>query len=116
MSYIKAYVFTCEHCPARREIPCAEARDHGVAERLLRAAGWGVNRGRHCCPEHKRPNLHAVRAGELGRAARTAIREGRVEDYAELRSWGLTPAQAAERLGVSYRTVMRYQTALRSAA
>jgi hypothetical protein len=113
VSYVKAYVFTCEQCPARCDIPCGQVRDHRAAEQHLRAAGWGVTRGRHTCPEHKRANVQAARAGVLGRAARSAIREGRVEDYAELRSWGLTRAQAAERLGVSYRTAMRYQ---RSAA
>ena len=42
-------------------------------------------------------------------------RIGRVEDYAELRSQGLTRQQAAWRLGVSYRTIMRYERTLRAA-
>jgi hypothetical protein len=40
---------------------------------------------------------------------------GRVEDYADLRSWGLTREQAAVRLGVTMRTVLRYDAALREA-
>lgn len=36
----------------------------------------------------------------------------RVEDYAELRGWGLTREQAAARLNVSVRTVYRYDRRL----
>lgn len=39
--------------------------------------------------------------------------EGRLEDYAELRSWGLTRRQAAERMGVTLRTAERYEATLR---
>lgn len=39
--------------------------------------------------------------------------EGRLEDYAELRIWGLSRRQAAERMGVSLRTAERYEAALR---
>jgi hypothetical protein len=39
--------------------------------------------------------------------------EGRLEDYAELRSCGLTRRQAAERMGVTLRTADRYEAALR---
>lgn len=39
--------------------------------------------------------------------------EARLEDYAELRSWGLTRRQAAERMHVTLRTIERYETALR---
>ena len=40
-------------------------------------------------------------------------RAARVEDYAELRSWGCTRAEAAERLGVSGRTTVRWNRTLR---
>jgi hypothetical protein len=52
----------------------------------------------------------------LAQQGRRAHRAARVEDYQELRSWGLTRAQAAWRLGVSYRTVMRYEVTLRGPA
>lgn len=39
--------------------------------------------------------------------------EAHLEDYAELRSWGLTRRQAAERMHVSLRTIERYETARR---
>ena len=42
-------------------------------------------------------------------------RRARIEDYTELRSHGLTRTQAAERMGVSYRTIMRYERTLRAA-
>ena len=43
-------------------------------------------------------------------------RLARVEDYLELRSWGLSDAQAAPRLGVSRRTLDRYKRHLRETA
>ena len=39
---------------------------------------------------------------------------GRIEDYADLRSWGLTLAEAALRLGVTKRTAQRYEARLAS--
>jgi hypothetical protein len=39
--------------------------------------------------------------------------EARLEDYCDLRSWGLTRRQAAERMGISLRTAERYEAALR---
>ena len=41
--------------------------------------------------------------------------DGRVEDYTELRSWGLTRQEAAARLGVTIRSVLRYEARLRDA-
>ena len=38
---------------------------------------------------------------------------GRLEDYAELRHQGHTRLHAIERLGLSYRTAMRYEARLR---
>lgn len=38
---------------------------------------------------------------------------GRHEDYAELRSWGLSLAEAADRMQVTRRTAQRYEAALR---
>lgn len=40
---------------------------------------------------------------------------GRVEDYAELRSWGRTRREAAARLGVTIRSALRYEARLRDA-
>ena len=45
-----------------------------------------------------------------------AARAGRIEDYLELRSQGLTRTQAAERLGVTRRTIERYEHDLAKAA
>lgn len=39
---------------------------------------------------------------------------GRIEDYVELRSWGLSRAEARERVGVTDRTVSRWHTHLRA--
>jgi hypothetical protein len=48
-----------------------------------------------------------------GRRAYTAKRQARIEDYAELRSWGLTRRQCAVRLDVTLRTLDRYDAELR---
>jgi hypothetical protein len=37
----------------------------------------------------------------------------RIEDYLDLRMWGLSKQQAAERLGVTLRTIWRYEHRLR---
>ncbi|MFY7069609.1 hypothetical protein ACOQFV_27440 [Nocardiopsis changdeensis] len=39
---------------------------------------------------------------------------GRLEDYLELRSWGVPVPEAARRLGVSERTITRYNSHLRA--
>ena len=49
-----------------------------------------------------------------GRRAYSAKRAGRVEDYAELRSWGLTRREAGARLGLSLRTLDRYDAELKT--
>lgn len=59
----------------------------------------------HGYPESGPP---AERVQVVGRSA-----AGRLEDYAELRSWGLTLAEAATRMQVTRRTVQRYEAALR---
>jgi hypothetical protein len=40
-------------------------------------------------------------------------RRRRIEDYADLRAWGLSRREAAERLGVDIRTTLRYDRDLR---
>jgi hypothetical protein len=40
-------------------------------------------------------------------------RQERIEDYLELRSWGVSREEAARRLCVSFRTIERYDRALR---
>ena len=60
--------------------------------------------------------LVAVRtAAALARAARTARRQGRIEDYAWLRGQGATRTEAAARVGVTVRTTQRYDAHLRQA-
>lgn len=54
------------------------------------------------------PPARHSREGSPGRS-----RLARIEDYAELRSWGETPDMAAVRLGVSKRTIERYEADLR---
>lgn len=50
---------------------------------------------------------------ERARAAYQEQARGRREDYQELRSWGETREVAAARVGVTERTVQRYERALR---
>jgi hypothetical protein len=47
------------------------------------------------------------------RKRRQPLIVSRLEDYRELRSWGVTRAEAAARLGRSYRTITRYDQRLR---
>ena len=49
-----------------------------------------------------------------GRRAYSAKRAGRIEDYAELLSWGLTRREAAGRLSLSLRTLDRYDAELKA--
>jgi hypothetical protein len=58
----------------------------------------------------------AIQNGIAGRAAYTAIRNERIAHYAQIRSWRLTRAQAAARVGVTVRTIGRYEAALRDKA
>lgn len=51
-------------------------------------------------------------SADLELAPQTAF-EARLEDYSDLRSWGLTRRQAAERMGITLRTADRYERALR---
>ncbi len=52
-------------------------------------------------------------AMRIARLARAERKNARVEDYAELRWWGLTQVEAAARLGVCERTAQRYEAGLR---
>lgn len=78
--------------------------------------GWACG---YCPACYKRWRRHGSPAGgpppPRPRAPRAA-RAGRVEDYTDLRSWGIPDSQAAERLGVSVRTLLRYKRDLREAS
>jgi len=91
---------TCLACPASRPV---SAWRHG----------W---RGPWCrnCAERW---LYAGRPASGPPPSRQQVggrRDGRLEDYAELRSWGETLECAAIRLGVCRRTAERYEAALRA--
>ena len=64
----------------------------------------------HACYQrwvyHGRPEDGAPQAG--------AVVAGRIEDYAELRSWGLSREQAATRMNLSIRTLARYDSRIRA--
>lgn len=112
MSCSQVWAFTCDHPSCgRRTVPGHTSLNSAIA--ALREAGWsaGKHTGVYCCPEHRR-----TRTGFSAPAANraySAIRAARLEDYAELRSWGLRREQAAARLGVSVRTAERYDAELR---
>ncbi|MBB4935678.1 ribosomal protein L13E [Lipingzhangella halophila] len=64
---------------------------------------------------HRWPlNPHRAPNGTTTYQLRSPTALGRAEDYAELRSQGLTRVEAAERLGVTIRTASRYQAYLRA--
>lgn len=90
----------CGHCGARRP--------HG-AHRI----GWRCGLCR-CC--YRRWQNHGYpAAGPPAERVQVAggSAAGRLEDYAELRSWGLSSAEAATRMKVTRRTVQRYEAVLR---
>ena len=62
----------------------------------------------HGCPESGPPPPLLLVA--------PADRAGRIEDYRDLLSWGVAREEAARRLGVSLRTLIRYDSALAGAA
>ena len=73
----------------------------------------------YCGTCYKRWSRHGFPPGGPPRpAARTDPRSpwgsrlGRIEDYADLRAWGVPDEQAAVRLGVSARTLDRYKQAM----
>jgi hypothetical protein len=111
MSYAPAFTFTCDEPGCCQRHTC-DVASVWAAVPLLRAAGWAVtrSRNRYHCPQHKRTTAQAAAAAHR---AYSAIRAGRVEDYAELRSWGLTRREAAARVGVNVRTTWRYDADLR---
>ena len=62
------------------------------------------------------PPVDRKTCAERARAAYQEKARGRREDYQELRSWGESREQAAGRIGVTERTVWRYDRALREQA
>jgi hypothetical protein len=80
--------------------------------RRRRESRYAGHRG--CCPRCYRrwANHFWVGDGPPTPRARQRVGSssaGRVESYAELRSWGLSRAEAAARIGVTRRTVERYE-------
>lgn len=61
---------------------------------------------------YKRPDI----LPPPGVAGRAGGREGRIEDYLELLSWGYTREHAAERMGLCLRTIDRYDALLKQQA
>ncbi len=72
--------------------------------------------GEHVAPppmEGRRAAVTKAEAMRIARLARAELKNARVEDYTELRWWGLTQVQAAARIGVCVRTAQRYESELR---
>lgn len=62
------------------------------------------------------PPMPAAPQLAIARERSTAARLGRLEDYSELRSWGVSVKDAARRTGVTERTAWRYEAVRRAAA
>ncbi|TDD32468.1 hypothetical protein E1287_22535 [Actinomadura sp. KC06] len=80
--------------------------------------GWHSSNGwRHACYQRwvyaGRPDSGPPPPRRAGRGAEAA---SRIEDYVELRSWQVPREEAAERLGVSIRTLFRYDRRLKAGA
>ena len=108
MAAVKGYMVGCDHCGFVQFVPGPRRDD---AERELRARGWAAHHHRYACPQHR---MTTAQAAENGRRALSAQAAGRLEDYQELRSWGLTRRQAAARLGICLKTTDRYEAKLRA--
>jgi hypothetical protein len=104
--------------PRPREVRPVTAPREQVCKHCTRTyVNTGTYRGnRGYCPTcYSRWYAHGRPAGGPPPPQRPGRRPGtpsRLEDFAELASWGLTHAAAAQRLGVSIRTIERYATAL----
>jgi hypothetical protein len=90
----------CRHC-GERPGRWRGTRAHGYCIRCFKR--WMD----HGYPASGPPPLRRGAGPKQGRGAR-------IEDYIELRSWGLSQAEAARRLGVVRRTVVRYERAARA--
>ena len=81
--------------------PCANCGEPRPEKAYLH--GW---RRDYCGPCAKRWHRHGY--PPEGPPPPWASRAARVEDYTDLRSWDVPDSQAAERIGVSTRTLERY--------
>lgn len=95
------------HCPE-----CGQRRAQGLGEWCSACARRWIRAGRPAGgpppPEDKRSPEHVERLA----AGRRAAKASRVEDYADLLSFGLTREEAAARLRVTVRSTYRYDRAL----
>lgn len=99
-------IIVCRHC--------GETRRHGSFEMCQTCYVRWDRAGRPDTGPPPPQGTEAARAA--AREANTAARRGRIEDYQDLRSWGLTREAAAQRLGVTVRTAWDYEASLKSMA
>jgi hypothetical protein len=108
-------------------LSAAVCRSCGKHRKKRADGGWHGGRGLCTACYHRSrragfpaavpPRRHApfsaafVAAAVALAADRRSGRAGRLEDYADLRSWGATPERAAERVGITLRTAERYESA-----
>jgi hypothetical protein len=84
---------------------------HGCGTVRPVASAWRKGWKRGCCGScYNRWQRHGLTGDRPPPPARSweFTRAARLEDYTELRSWGLSARDTAARLGVSPRTVQRY--------
>ncbi len=105
MSLISRWIYgpACHACPAERPEDASYA-------------GW---RGPYCATCHRRWQRQGYPEGgpRPSRQRATGSFADRLEDYAELRSWGVSVAEAAGRVGISLRTAEEnYEPAVQETA
>ena len=93
---------------------CGQSGPHAARGLLEACYRQALGRGEHArCPNRPVDAQTRQQLTENLRRVHQQRRTARIEDYADLRSWGLTRAQAAQRLGVSDRTTVRWNRTLR---
>ena len=99
--------------PHRNKVPCANCPrvDVNNGRGLCRRCYTRSYRAGH--PATVPPPIDEATRNARAQQAIAERRQARIEDYTELRDWGLSVRDAAARVGVTYGTGLQYEAARR---